>query len=59
MEEHSKELHDFLRSAKDNGELCDLHTHLMGMGSAEFWLDEVIGKVESLVVTQFHIPVDP
>jgi len=36
---------DVLNEAIENHNLTDLHTHLLGMGSPSFWIDEIMGKV--------------
>lgn len=34
-----------LRKSVEGKELADLHTHLLGMGNAKFWIDTVMKKI--------------
>jgi len=37
-----------------HGRLCELHTHLLGMGSHEFWVDWVIGSFIPSLRLRYH-----
>eukprot|EP01128_Nolandella_sp_AFSM9_P005187 TRINITY_DN247_c0_g1_i3.p1 TRINITY_DN247_c0_g1~~TRINITY_DN247_c0_g1_i3.p1 ORF type:complete len:770 (-),score=103.02 TRINITY_DN247_c0_g1_i3:141-2450(-) len=52
---HVKSLMDSLDNAIQAGQLCDLHTHLLGMGSSEFWIEEIIKKLIPKLVMQKRI----